>query len=602
MKQKIYILPENLCNQIAAGEVVERPASVVKELLENSLDAGATEIRVEVEGGGKRLIRVADDGHGMGRDDVFLCLERHATSKIRNEEDLFRLHTLGFRGEALPSIAAVSRLTLRSRSEESLGGWEIYVEGGKVKRAGEVGCPGGTTIEVRDLFFNTPARRKFLRRDETELGHIGDVVTKQALAHPEVRFCLVHKGRPLVDVYREAGLPERVAALLGRSLLRDLIPLENIGEKKLRLRGLISQPAANRSGAGSVYTFINGRYIRDRVVQHALMEGYRNLLPKGRYPVVILFLDIDPSLVDFNVHPTKHEVRFREQGLVHDFIVWTVREALRPSGWLSSTAGETDSEDVQSATPADISSSDRGKDHQQRVQEALLSYARSRPEHLRSAAYTPVQPKAGPFVLPDAEKGAGGGFFSSLEIIGQYRRSYILCQDGDDLVLIDQHAAHERIGFERLKAQYQQGNVERQTLLFPVVVELDFREAALLKEHLDELKRLGFDLEPFGGKAFALKAVPRILGETEAERLIREVAEELCAVGKSGLVEKALDNILIVMACHNMVRANQTLAIPEISALLRDLDSVDFNALCPHGRPVMKRFLLSEVERMFNRT
>lgn len=613
MKQKIQILPENLCNKIAAGEVVERPASVVKELLENSLDADASEIRVEVENGGRKLIKVIDNGRGMDRDDIFLCLERHATSKIRSDEDLFRLHSFGFRGEALPSIAAVSRLTLASRSAETDAGWEIYAEGGSVKRAGEVGIPCGTTVEVRDLFFNTPARRKFLRQEETELGHIGDVVTKLALAQPAVRFSLVHRGRTLIDLYRHGSLAERVADLLGRPLLKEMLPLAVPGPGGMKLEGLISQPAHNRATTGTMYTFINGRYIRDRVVQHALLEGYRHLLVKGRYPALVLFLEIDPAQVDVNVHPTKHEVRFHDQKTVHNFIVAALQQTLRPSGWLAGT-------DVESAGPVGRSSSSpdmvRGESaaaaaraenpsetRRQEVREALLGYARHPAEPFRPGVSGGARPADTPFVLPEppiAE--TAGGFFSSLLVIGQYRRSFIVCQDGDDLVLIDQHAAHERIGFERLRAEFRKGRVERQALLFPAMLEFEFREAAQLNGHLGELEQLGFELEPFGGRTFALKAIPRLLGDGRAEQLVRDVAAELVALGNSGLVEAAVDEILLLMACHGMVRANQALTAAEINALLHDLDRVDFSAHCPHGRPVLKRLPLAEVERMFRRT
>lgn len=610
MNQRIQILPENLCNKIAAGEVVERPASVVKELLENSLDAEATEVRVEVEGGGRKLIRVIDNGNGMGRDDVFLCLERHATSKIRNDGDLFRLHSFGFRGEALPSIAAVSRLTLSSRPPEAEEGWEIYAEGGTVKRAGAVGAPAGTTIEVRDLFFNTPARRKFLRQEETELGHIGDVVTKLALAKPSVRFSLVHRGRTLIDLYRHGSLAERVAELLGRPLLKDMLPLVQDGPEGLRLEGLVSQPSVHRATTGTMYTFINGRYIRDRVVQHAIMEGYRHLLVKGRYPALVLFLDIDPAEVDVNVHPTKHEVRFREQKMVHDFIAQAVQETLRPSSWL----GEHSSEAApQSSRPAPAESSVHASEapaaagvsevRLQEVREALFDYGRRQMPQNPSPPYAAAPKNEPTFRMPEpAALAETGGYFSSLSVIGQYRRSYIVCQDGDDLVLVDQHAAHERIGFERLRAEYRQGGVERQALLFPVMLEFDFREEAQIAEHLGELERLGFELEPFGGRTFALKAVPRLLGDSQAEQLIRDVAAELVALGKSGLVEAAIEELLIRMACHGMVRANQSLTTVEINALLRDLDRVDFSAHCPHGRPVLKQLSLAEIERMFRRT
>lgn len=607
MGTRIRILEENLCNKIAAGEVVERPASVVKELVENALDAGGGEILVEVEQGGKGLIRVSDDGAGMGRDDVLLCVERHATSKIVSDDDLFRLQTFGFRGEALPSIAAVSRLTIRSRTAEAEAGWEVYLEGGTVRRSGAAGLPRGTVVEVRNLFFNTPARRKFMRRDETEIGHIGDVVTKLALANPEVRFRLQHNGRTLLDVFRQHTLEERVAALLGRPLLKDLLSLQEDGGGPLALHGLVAQPGQNRSTAGAIYTYINGRYIRDRVVQHAVLEGYRNLLMKGRYPVAVLFLDIDPAQVDVNVHPTKHEVRFRDQRGVHDFIVSALRRTLRPTGWLE--GGEP--VEVPAAIPPAVPVGEPATAPDQaaalrrgRVAEALQIYAGK--EHPRSL-FPATPPPAAAWGGEERENPSPvspepGGFFSSLQVLGQYHNSYLLCQDGDDLVLVDQHAAHERIGFERLKGQYLDAGIERQLLLFPQVLNLDFREAAWIAEHLPDFSRLGFEIEPFGGNAFVVKALPQLLGEVAAADLVRDVAGELATQGNSGLLEDALDEVLVKMACHGQVRANQSLAPAEIRALLRDLDQVDFRGHCPHGRPVMKRLTLGEVERMFKRS
>lgn len=601
MSTTIRILPEQLCNKIAAGEVVERPAAAVKELVENALDASATEVLIEVEAGGKRLIRVTDDGLGMSRDDLLLCLERHATSKIADDEDLFRLHTFGFRGEALPSIAAVCRLTLRSRAAAADEGWELYAEGGVVRRTAAVGTAVGTSVEVRDLFFNTPARRKFLRQEETELGHIGDVVTRLALAQPEVRFSLLNRGRPLLEVYRHGSLEERVAALLGRHLLRELQPLSAEGAGNMRLRGLVGMPGTGRATSGSIYTFINGRYIRDRVVQHALLEGYRHLLLKGRYPVAVLFLEIDPAQVDVNVHPTKHEVRFREQSLVHDFIATSVRDALREPSRLPSAASMNRTVELPPAQSADI-------DHQANpsfarqlsVQESLEAYGpRCDParDSIRTAPVQAPEPSASIFAEPVSPRP-----FSAMTVIGQYRRSYIVCQDGDDLVLIDQHAAHERIGFERLKAEFDSGRIERQVLLFPPVLEFDFKEAAMLQERLPDLDRLGFELEPFGGRSYVLKGVPRLLGENECESLLRDVAAELSSLGSSGRIEEALESLLVTMACHGMIRANRPLAPLEIAALLRDLDGVDFSSHCPHGRPVVKRFALGEVERMFRRS
>ena len=505
----------------------------------------------------------------MGRDDVLLCVERHATSKIASDDDLFRLSTFGFRGEALPSIAAVSRLTIRSRAADAEAGWEVYLEGGTVRRSGAAGLPRGTVIEVRNLFFNTPARRKFLRRDETELGHVGDVVTKLALANPEVRFRLQHNGRTLLDVFRQHSLEERVAALLGRPLLKDLLPLRQDGDGPLAMHGLVAQPGQNRSTANAIFTYINGRYIRDRVVQHAVLEGYRNLLMKGRYPVAVLFLDLDPELVDVNVHPTKHEVRFRDQRQVHDFIVAALRETLRPAGWIG-TAPAT-----AAGAPSSPGFSPDAAAGPPRPATAGLSNPHRRGPPGLFGQFPCGHALSRPGPRPGLPAPAGGGrqvlrrpqpgsrprrvFSASLQILGQYRRSYLLCQEGDDLLLIDQHAAHERIGFERLKTQFLGNGIERQLLLFPTVLELDYREAAWLGEHLEDFSRLGFEIDPFGGNAYVVKALPQLLGEVAVADLVRDVAGELATQGSSGLLEDALDGILIRMACHGMVRANQAL-------------------------------------------
>lgn len=627
MSQTIHILPESLCNQIAAGEVVERPASVVKELVENSLDAGATRIQVDIESGGKRLIRVADNGCGMSREDAFLCLERHATSKVRAQQDLFRLTTLGFRGEALPSIAAVSRFCLRTRVAESVEGWEIVVEGGTVKRSCAAGVPPGTTMEIRNLFFNTPARRKFLRRDETELGHVGETLTRLALSCPEVCLRFTHNGRMLWEVNRQKRLVERVAELLGRDAVREMMPLEQSGPGDMRLHGLVSTPRLNRSGLGGMYTFINGRFIRDKVVQHALADGYRNLLAKGRYPVLVLFLEVDPSQVDVNVHPTKHEVRFRQQAQVHDFIVEALRARLKKSSPPLQKVSTADTFTRPVRQPAvfpktgtSSGTPDKGLSDAPAIKSSVST---ARPTSDSTCVQEPKEP-----YLPPAANGEGlvaktgssgeglfdtdgcedlqgpdgsGGFFAGLHIIGQYQNSYVVCQSGQDLVLVDQHAAHERIGFEQLKQQYRAGSVERQLLLFPVILEFDFRQARLVEEHGDALFRLGISLESFGGNAFALKEVPRMLKESDAERLVRDVVDELAAIGRSKAVEIELERILLKMACHGMVRANQRLTREEMQALLETLDKTPFSSNCPHGRPTYLRWTLGELERLFKR-
>jgi DNA mismatch repair protein MutL len=595
MTPKIHILPEQLCNKIAAGEVVERPSSVIKELLENALDAGATEIRIELQGGGKRLISVTDNGCGMARDDLLLCLERHATSKIRADEDLFSLKTLGFRGEALPAIASVSRMRLESRSADSDEGWQLQAEGGTIRRVEAAGLPVGTRAEVRDLFFNTPARRKFLRRDETELGHIGDIVTRQALSRPDVHFSLLHNGRTLIEVFRHPDLRSRIGGLLGLPLLRDLLAVDAEGPQGMALRGYLGQPAVHRSSTDALHTYINGRSIRDRLVQHAILTGYRSLLEKGRYPITVLFLEIDPALVDVNVHPTKHEIRFREPGPVHDFLAEAVRSVLRPSAWLAAreaaSMGEAPAAE-QHRRPAGAAVAVGGQ-----VQEALSSYARR--SGLLSETATSVSV---PLQACSDDSLPRPGVFSPMEILGQFHRSYILCQDGADLVLIDQHAAHERIAFEQLRSQFSSGRLESQTLLLPVVLDVDFRMADALHQHLDSLAALGFGIEPFGPRSLVIKAIPQLLVHCDAQQLLLDVATDLVSLSRSGRVEETMDGLLMKMACHNTVRANQGLSTVQIRELLRQLDQVDFSAHCPHGRPVMKRLSLVEVERMFHRS
>ena len=608
MQQKIAILSEKLCNQIAAGEVVERPSSVVKELVENALDAGAKQITVEVERGGKKLIRVSDDGCGMGSDDIFLCFERHATSKIRSENDLFHLQFLGFRGEALPSISAVSRLTVSSRQTEDSIGNRLQLVGGVVRHHEQLAIAGGTCFEVKDLFFNLPARRKFLRRDETEFGHIAEIVTRLSLPHYYVQFKLIHNGRVILDLYRQKNQRDRIADLLGRPVVQQLIEVDG-GEKSLKLTGYVAHPSLNRSTTQAIYSFINGRFVKDRVLQHAILDGYRQLLMKGRYPVCVLFLTLDSEKVDVNVHPTKHEVRFHDQRMVHDFVSQTIRQTLRcaepapvaaeiPSSLALAVPllkGKTAfaGQSAMERLPADRCSSGFRSALVQESESAYLQHerllSRLEPDQTPSGEDTPG--------LPVETR----GYFASLTIIGQFHRSYILCEDGEDLVLIDQHAAHERIGFERLKKQYIAGGIERQELLFPEILDLNLREDAELQENLEGLKQLGFDLEPFGGTSWALKAVPAILGEVDVKTMVCDMLSEFASVGVSGLSQLALDHVLIQMACHGMIRANQRLVADEMTALLDQLDNVDFNRHCPHGRPVMQRITLRDLEKMFRR-
>ena len=594
MSPKIHILAEQLANQIAAGEVVERPASVVKELLENAIDAGATELFVDAEQGGKRLVKVADNGCGMAKEDLFLALERHATSKIASSNDLFALHTLGFRGEALPSIASVSRLRLTSRPTDQELGWQLYAEGGTIRQAEALGTMTGTVVEVRDLFFNTPGRRKFMRSDETEFGHLADVVTRLALARPDIHLRLTHNGRVHLEAYRHQRLEERVVALLGRSLAADLLPVETESDQGEMLTGLIGSPVLNRSAASHLYTYVNGRFVRDRVIQHAILEAYRTLLEKRRYPVAVLFLDLPPQMVDVNVHPTKHEVRFREQQRVHDFVMGAVRSRLlgaTGTAARNSVAGYPLATSPGTATsPADTARAG--------VQESLAAYA------LRPPAAVPPVWRAGgkgeALVFAGATS-TSGQLPDGWRVIGQYLNSYLVCQAGDDLLLVDQHAAHERIGFEKLRGQLAGGGIERQRLLFPAVIECDHRQAAVFAEHLDDFARLGFELAAFGGRSFSLTALPQLLAGADPERLVLDMAEELAQIGRGSSLDAALDQVLMRLACHAMIRANQALARPEMETLLAELAAIDFGSHCPHGRPVLRRMGRSEIERFFHR-
>jgi DNA mismatch repair protein MutL len=596
MTNRIQILPENLANQIAAGEVVERPASVVKELVENALDAAATEIFVEIEKGGKALVRVTDNGFGMRKDDAFLSLERHATSKVKSAEDLFALHTMGFRGEALPAIASVSRLRLTTRSVEEDSGWQIYAEGGTIRQAEAVGAAPGTVIEVRNLFFNTPGRRKFLRKEETEFGHIADVVSRLALSRPDIHFRLSHDGHTYLEAYRHNRLEERASALLGRNVAGDLLVVEADSGNGEMLNGLLGAPGVSRSSTAQVYTYVNGRFVRDRVVQHAILEAYRSLLEKRRYPIVVLFIDMPPETVDVNVHPTKHEVRFRNQQQVHDFIVSALRERLQQTTIVpESSRGHVLSSQTVPLTP---SWTPLQQDYRKRIQDSLEAFNdKVAAAPLLSAVASIKGELSGWSAGQESDSAMPVGW----RLIGQFLNSYLICQAQDELVLIDQHAAHERIGFETLRSQLRTNGIESQNLLFPVVLELGHREAAVLTEYLDQFARFGFDVEAFGGRSFTVKAVPALLVDVDAERLVRDLAAELNEIGRAGRIDDEIERILAVLACHSMVRANQALSVSEMQRLLQDLAAIDFGNCCPHGRPVMHRLPRRVVEKFFHR-
>ena len=588
---KIKILPEILSNKIAAGEVVERPASVVKELIENALDAGGGRISIEIEKGGRSLIRVSDNGKGMNRDDALLAPERYATSKIFKDEDLFAISTLGFRGEALPSIAAVSRFALVTKDETSAAGTEIIIEGGTIKKVSDVGAPAGTMVTVGQLFFNTPARRKFLKTVNTEMGHIADTVAGFALGRPEVQFRLVHNRKELKSWPAAANHIDRVVDVLGREVKNDLYRIE-FDDVAVSVAGWASSPRITRSTSRGTYIYVNGRFVRDRVIRHALVEGYSGRLMKGKFPVAVLFIKVPYDQVDVNVHPTKHEIRFAQQKRVHDAVAGAVAGTLRfgdRSQWITKK-----SPDRQPTL------------EQPRIEEQVSVYSSAETGALRlkSAALE----DGGALRLREEEDGAAEQAplwkekrFGDLRVIGQVHNTYILCESTAGLILIDQHAAHERILFEQLKRRSEASKAASQKLILPETMELGYREAQILSQLIPDLNQMGLELESFGGNTFVIKAVPAQLADRELKPLVIEIVEKMAEIGFAPGLEKALDECLILMACHGAIRANQELSDRQIKHLLGQLDQCENPSHCPHGRPIWIRWSLRSLEKSFKR-
>jgi len=587
---KIQVLSDEMASRIAAGEVVERPASVVKELIENSLDAGATEIFVWLEKSGTAAIRITDNGEGMSPEDLTLAVERHATSKLKEDDDLFRIATLGFRGEALPSIGSIARMAISSRPVSSVSGAKLEFDGGKKGEVHATAAAVGTTIEIRDIFYNTPARRKFLKAPATELSHVCDVINRLALANPQVHFRLQHDGRTLADYIAVKQARDRLQQVLGDEVAKNLKPLSyNHGE--MAVNGFLSIAPASFPNARYLFTFVNRRYVRDKVLTHAVLHGYDTLLMKGQYPAVVMFLEIPYAEVDVNVHPAKYEVRFRRQSDVHEAVSRGVRGALQRD---AKAPGEkaTHASPFSSWRPAYSFPSSGGPT----VNEPQLNYVAQRWPRDESVQARNV-------MIPTAanQPALACGFFSSLTIHDQILGCYLVCTATDRMILIDQHAAHERIAFERLRDQLQTNAVERQDLLIPQTVELHAGEISLLEQKLDVMERHGFVLAPFGPGAFAITSVPALLPEGDYTQLVRQMVAELAEVDTSSRLRQHLEDRLATMACHSVIRANRKLDMEEMRALLRDLDQVEFATQCPHGRPVLVELSRDQLEHMFKR-
>ena len=660
MESRVRVLPEQLASQIAAGEVVERPASVVKELVENALDAGAKTVDIDLSEGGRQSIVVTDDGTGMSPEDARLSFERHATSKIRTSDDLTEIATFGFRGEALPSIASIARVVLTTKPEGAISGFRMEVAAGKIESFSERGCPLGTRIEVRDIFFNTPARRKYLKTVRSELGRCSAVVTAFALAYPEVAFRLRHGERTLLDVAANRPDTERLSRILNAEVAGDVYPVK--GEWGLvKVHGLVSSPGLARRNNQGLYTFVNRRFIRDRMINHAIQSAYGSLLEPGRYPWAVLYLEMPLDTVDVNVHPSKTEVRFIDPNAIHSAVEKTLAETLRGSPWIRSSQkkynlGEDGEVDQQSpGAPVD-----GFEEHRLRVREALARYGQQRVDRCgqdpgrqgrqragsggggafsaSSGAFGASIGKGPPLqsgnnAIADEKAGgqaarlkafAGGaalplsatvdspskqpmmlsgddGYFSSLEVLGPVGGVYIVCRGHDGLVLIDQHAAHERITFNTLKETYGRQAVQSQELLFPETMELTHQQIEAAQEYDKIIAQLGFRLEHFGGDTYVLHALPALLPDGRVRLLIADVLDELYHHGKSETLEERIDDILATMACHGSVRGGRTLSRAESQALMTQLDQVDFAAHCPHGRPVLLRIPLTEIAKALKR-
>jgi DNA mismatch repair protein MutL len=608
---KIRILPEILANKIAAGEVVERPASVVKELVENALDAQSTRIRIDIERGGRALIRVADNGHGMGHDDALLALERFATSKIHSDRELFAIQTLGFRGEALPSIAAVSKMTLISRPAAADSGVEVRIEGGKIVQVMEAGAPTGTMVSVAQLFFNTPARRKFLKTVNTEMGHIADVVAGMALGRPEVHFRLAHNGKPVKQWPKTGDPAQRAAGVFGQISARELIALD-AHHGDLAIRGYLAPPRLARKTSRGIYFYVNGRRVRDRVVQHALFEGYSGRLMKGQFPLAVLFIELPFDRVDVNVHPTKHEIRFADQRGIHQAVQSEVAAALiRADRKLWSVATDSGTGEAVADPAAAYGAIDRRRPLPPKKSDPFVDRRVSAPgiaadppvgpdAPAAAVPQAPSAPEAPPLAGPPEQSGLwSDARFDQLTVIGQFHGTYIICQNEQGLILIDQHAAHERIVYEALKQRA--GRIDSQRLLMPETVELGYAEAQLLEQLVPRLNEMGLELEPFGGNTFVIKAVPAILDDRDLAGVVVEIADRASAVGMAAGLDKILDECRMVMACHNAVRAHHRLSHEQIDRMLARLDRCDNPSHCPHGRPTWIQWTVNDLEKAFKR-
>ena len=617
---RIQLLSEEVASQVAAGEVVERPASVVKELVENSIDAHARRIEVMVRRGGISLIRVVDDGVGMDRDDALLCMERHATSKIRTGADLAAIHTLGFRGEALPSIASVSRFRLTTREREALAGTEVMITGGKIDHVRDSGDAPGTQIEVRSLFFNLPARRKFLRTENTEISHVEHQLHLQAIGHPEIGFTLMTDERLIFQIPPAATLRDRIRDLCGAAITNDLLEVPEIVFEGLSIRGLIGKPGVSRATRAQQLVFVNGRAVENSTLNHGLREGYHTALMKGQHPVTFLFVEMDPAAVDVNVHPAKREVRFREPSAVREALVETVQRALEtgrerwsgafskpkpappptaapePPAMLPFEPTESPQPSPLAVPPPRVPETPR-RDWTQFRDFKPLQPDEPVPETGESSAVSPVAPAAPVSAVPPGEPGDPQRF----RVLGVLGKLYVLMENANGLVLVDQHAAHERILFEELRRRMEEAGVPSQRLLMPVTLQLGPRDSDWVGQNVGTLQKMGIGVEEFGAGTWKLDSLPQFVRSSDPIHLLRDIIDELREVSSQSSKLRLGEDVIAKTVCRHAVKANDVLREPELIRLIQDLLQCDLPYCCPHGRPTMIQISYGELEKKFGR-
>jgi DNA mismatch repair protein MutL len=582
MPRKIQVLPQSISQVIAAGEVIERPASVVKELMENAVDAGSSEITVELEAGGLQRIRVIDSGEGIDPEDVPLAFQRYATSKIRNAEDLYDIHTLGFRGEALPSICQVSKMTLQTRTHHSVSGTKMICEGGEIKSILETGCPTGTEVEVKQLFYNIPVKRKFLKSIRSELRPALNHFFHLCLSHPEISFRFIHDGRILHEYPKTESLLVRIEAILGKEIYPHLQPIE-FENGEIRISGYASLPSLSKKNGESILFYVNRRFVKDRAIYRAVLDAYRYLLPNSQFPVVVLFLTLPPSAVDVNVHPTKAEVKFQNPDKVFQAVLAAVRMV------------------VEKGPPQLAGTTPRGEQKEGAFHRGL-SGSLFRQETPSASSFFMNGKEGGVLVVQDGE----GIHWEPREkwpypVLGQIQGTYILCEGEDHLIFIDQHAAHERILFERFKREYENGSVSSKTLLLPILIEVSAEESFVLESVGEALREIGFEIEPVGEKLFAIRSVPSFIEQKDPKAFLREVLNELAFFEREKKGKEAIHTLLVSLACHSAVRANSLLRREEINGLLENLTLFHRSTTCPHGRPIFFILPLEELGKQFKR-